>query len=105
MPRGRLPLPPPLQVNGRIINKRIHVRIEHVRPSRCREEFLRRCKENDEKKHAAKVAGGARLERMWRSRERKGVGKGRGDFEEKGVQCLALLRRRVEGARGMGVGF
>ena len=54
-----LPAPPP-QVNGRIINKRIHVRIEHVRPSRCREEFLRRCKENDERKHAAKVAGGER---------------------------------------------
>lgn len=52
------PYGPPPQVNGRIINKRIHVRIEHVRPSRCREEFLRRCKENDEKKHAAKVAGG-----------------------------------------------
>ncbi|GAB4819172.1 hypothetical protein N2152v2_006218 [Parachlorella kessleri] len=45
------------KVNGRIINKRIHVRIEHVRPSRCREEFLQRCKENDAKKHAAKVAG------------------------------------------------
>lgn len=45
------------QVNGRYIKKRLHVRVEHVKPSRCREEFLRRCKDNDEKKHAAKVAG------------------------------------------------
>ena len=45
------------QVNGRYIKKRIHVRIEHVSPSRCHEEFLRRCKENDEARHAAKVAG------------------------------------------------
>lgn len=45
------------QVNGRYIKKRIHVRVEHVQPSRCREEFLRRCKANDEAKHAAKVAG------------------------------------------------
>lgn len=52
-------LPPPCvpQVNGRYIKKRIHVRIEHVSPSRCHEEFLRRCKENDEARHAAKVAG------------------------------------------------
>lgn len=45
------------QVNGRYVKKRIHVRVEHVRPSRCREEFLRRCKANDEMKHAARVAG------------------------------------------------
>lgn len=44
-------------MNGRYIKKRIHVRIEHVTPSRCHEEFLRRCKENDEARHAAKVAG------------------------------------------------
>eukprot|EP00887_Chlorella_sp_A99_P002118 scaffold21.g2118.t1 len=45
------------QVNGRYIKKRIHVRIEHVHPSRCREAFLARQKANDEAKHAAKVAG------------------------------------------------
>lgn len=44
-------------MNGRYIKKRIHVRIEHVTPSRCHEEFLRRCKANDEARHAAKVAG------------------------------------------------
>jgi hypothetical protein len=46
-------------VNGRIIPKRIHVRIEHVHPSRCKEEFLRRVKANDEFKHEAKLKGGA----------------------------------------------
>jgi hypothetical protein len=44
-------------VNGRYIKKRIHVRVEHVSPSRCHDEFLRRCKENDEARHAAKVSG------------------------------------------------
>ena len=51
-------LPPNVQVNGRIIRKRIHVRIEHVQPSRCREDFLRRRETNDKIKHEAKVAGG-----------------------------------------------
>lgn len=49
----------PRQVNGRIIPKRIHVRVEHVHPSRCKEEFLRRVKTNDEFKHQAKLKGGA----------------------------------------------
>jgi len=46
-------------VNGRIIRKRIHVRIEHVQPSRCREDFLRRRETNDKIKHEAKVKGEA----------------------------------------------
>ncbi len=54
-----LPALPAPQVNGRYIKKRIHVRIEHVTPSRCHEEFLRRCKENDAARHEAKVAGTA----------------------------------------------
>lgn len=48
-----------LQVNGRIMRKRIHVRIEHIQPSRCREDFLRRRETNDRIKHEAKVKGGA----------------------------------------------
>jgi hypothetical protein len=47
------------QVNGRIIVKKIHVRVEHVHPSRCKEDFLRRVKSNDEFKHEAKLRGGA----------------------------------------------
>lgn len=44
------------RVGGKILKKRIHVRIEHVRPSRCREDFLARVQANDEKKRAAKAA-------------------------------------------------
>merc|ERR1711918_11298 len=34
-------------VNGRILNKMIHVRVEHVRPSKCRQEVIGRVKENE----------------------------------------------------------
>ena len=44
-------------VNGRIIEKRIHVRTEHVRKSKCREDFLTRVKKNDALKREAKKAG------------------------------------------------
>lgn len=45
------------QVKNRIIPKRIHVRIEHVRPSKSNVEFLKRRKENDAKKRALKKGG------------------------------------------------
>uniref|UniRef100_A0A7S3N2K2 60S ribosomal protein L21 n=1 Tax=Strombidium inclinatum TaxID=197538 RepID=A0A7S3N2K2_9SPIT len=45
------------KVNGRIIPKRIHVRIEHVRKSRSRLAFVERVKANDAKKVAAKKEG------------------------------------------------
>lgn len=45
------------QVKNRIIPKRIHVRIEHVRPSKCNVEFVQRRKENDAKKRALKKGG------------------------------------------------
>eukprot|EP01087_Luapelamoeba_hula_P020104 TRINITY_DN678_c0_g1_i1.p1 TRINITY_DN678_c0_g1~~TRINITY_DN678_c0_g1_i1.p1 ORF type:complete len:162 (+),score=17.97 TRINITY_DN678_c0_g1_i1:34-519(+) len=41
-------------VRNRIIKKRIHVRVEHVQPSRCREDFLKRVKDNAEKRKIAK---------------------------------------------------
>ena len=44
-------------VNGRIIEKRIHVRIEHVRPSKCQAEILRRKKENEAAKEKARETG------------------------------------------------
>eukprot|EP00930_Biecheleria_cincta_P049077 TRINITY_DN3432_c0_g1_i1.p1 TRINITY_DN3432_c0_g1~~TRINITY_DN3432_c0_g1_i1.p1 ORF type:complete len:191 (-),score=36.10 TRINITY_DN3432_c0_g1_i1:38-535(-) len=44
-------------VGNRQLRKRIHVRIEHVRKSRCNEAFLRRIKENDQKKQDAKLQG------------------------------------------------
>ncbi|KAG9515485.1 hypothetical protein KCU79_g9957, partial [Aureobasidium melanogenum] len=45
------------QVGNRYIEKRINVRIEHVRHSRSREEFLTRVKTNAEKKRQAKADG------------------------------------------------
>lgn len=45
------------KVKHRYIEKRINVRIEHVKPSRSREDFLRRVKENAELKKKAKAEG------------------------------------------------
>lgn len=39
------------------MHKRINLRIEHVKHSRCRDDFLRRVKENEEKKRVAKTQG------------------------------------------------
>ena len=44
-------------VNGRIIEKRIHVRIEHIRKSKCQAEIIRRKKENEALKQKAKETG------------------------------------------------
>lgn len=57
-----------MQIGNRIIRKRIHVRIEHVTPSRCREEFLKRQAANDQIKHEAKERGGAGPSRCLSSR-------------------------------------
>merc|ERR1711943_33374 len=45
------------KIGGRIAAKRVHVRVEHVVPSRCREEFLNRVKTNDAAKIEAKKEG------------------------------------------------
>ncbi|KAK6102479.1 60S ribosomal protein L21-A [Brugia pahangi] len=45
------------RVRNRILQKRINVRIEHVRPSKCRQDFLNRVKENEEKKRIARETG------------------------------------------------
>merc|ERR1712045_709186 len=44
-------------VNGRIIEKRIHVRIEHIRHSKCQKEILRRKIENESAKAEAAKTG------------------------------------------------
>merc|ERR1712165_69412 len=44
-------------VNGRIIEKRIHVRIEHIRPSKCQKEILSRKVENEQAKDEARKTG------------------------------------------------
>ncbi|XP_033124949.1 60S ribosomal protein L21-like, partial [Anneissia japonica] len=41
----------------RIIPKRINVRIEHIKPSKCRSDFLKRVAKNEELKKAAKETG------------------------------------------------
>merc|ERR1711981_1220643 len=45
------------KVGGRIVPKRIHVRIEHVRKSQSREAFRARVRSNDAVKRDAKAAG------------------------------------------------
>ena len=44
-------------VNGRILKKRICIRVEHCRPSRSREDFLSRVKSNESLKRKAKETG------------------------------------------------
>ncbi|CAD5118533.1 DgyrCDS7224 [Dimorphilus gyrociliatus] len=43
------------RVKGRILPKRINVRVEHVKHSNCRLDFLKRVKENENIKKAAKA--------------------------------------------------
>merc|ERR550539_2264952 len=44
-------------VGNRQLRKRIHVNVAHVRKSRCNESFLKRVKDNDQKKRDAKLQG------------------------------------------------
>lgn len=45
------------QVRGRIIHKRLNVRIEHIQKSQCREAFKERVRKNDAAKVQAKKEG------------------------------------------------
>ena len=47
------------QVHGKILEKKIHVRLEHLRPSRCHEGHLDRVRCNDAAKLEAKANKGA----------------------------------------------
>ncbi len=44
-------------VGNRYMEKRVNVRIEHIKHSKCREEFVRRVKENAARKKEAKRKG------------------------------------------------
>merc|ERR1712098_732854 len=44
-------------VGNRQLRKRLHIRIEHVRKSRCNEAFIHRVQANDKKKYEAKQKG------------------------------------------------
>jgi large subunit ribosomal protein L21e len=46
------------RVGNRIIPKRINLRIEHVKHSKCRDDFLNRVKENAALTKKAKETGG-----------------------------------------------
>ena len=43
------------QVNGKILKKKINVRIEHIRPSTSRKEWIERVKQNELQKKAVKA--------------------------------------------------
>ncbi|EGV96451.1 60S ribosomal protein L21 [Cricetulus griseus] len=45
------------QVKGKILANRINVRMEHIKHSKSRDSFLKRAKENDQKKKEAKEKG------------------------------------------------
>lgn len=45
------------RVRHRIIPKRINVRVEHISHSKCREDFIRRVKENERLRKEAKTNG------------------------------------------------
>uniref|UniRef100_A0A8C3D6E7 Large ribosomal subunit protein eL21 n=1 Tax=Cairina moschata TaxID=8855 RepID=A0A8C3D6E7_CAIMO len=45
------------KVKGKILAKRINVRIEHIKHSKSRDSFLQRVKENEKKKKEAKEKG------------------------------------------------
>jgi len=45
------------QLRGKILKKRIHVRVEHVRHSKCRQGFLDRVHSNEAAKKAARESG------------------------------------------------
>ncbi|ODV87985.1 hypothetical protein CANARDRAFT_15242 [[Candida] arabinofermentans NRRL YB-2248] len=44
-------------VGGRYIEKRVNLKVEHIKHSKCRQEFLDRVKSNAAKKLAAKASG------------------------------------------------
>eukprot|EP00798_Chlamydomonas_sp_ICE-L_P014119 gene14119-20073_t len=64
------------------LKKRLHVRVEHCCPSRCREDFLARRESNDKMKYEAKANKG-----------KSGQGGGVGGGE---VACLLQARRSLK---------
>ena len=45
------------RVRGKILAKRINIRVEHVRHSQCRQDFLQRVKQNEKLRKEAKEKG------------------------------------------------
>lgn len=57
-------------MNGRYLKKRITIRIEHVQPSRCREDFKARAKANQAAHIAAKAEGTKAAVKRWPAQPR-----------------------------------
>ncbi|KAL0220464.1 hypothetical protein RCL1_000318 [Eukaryota sp. TZLM3-RCL] len=45
------------RVRNRVVVKRIHARLEHIRPSKCNADFKQRCRDNLVKAEQAKATG------------------------------------------------
>ena len=45
------------RVGSRFMEKRVNIRVEHVKHSKCRDDFLKRVKENEAKRREAKETG------------------------------------------------
>ncbi|KAJ1448220.1 ribosomal protein L21e-domain-containing protein [Pelagophyceae sp. CCMP2097] len=45
------------QINGRIINKHLNIRLEHILPSKCKNELITRVRANEAQKKACKADG------------------------------------------------
>jgi large subunit ribosomal protein L21e len=45
------------RVGNKMMEKRVNIRVEHVKLSKCRDDFLRRVKENEERRREAKETG------------------------------------------------
>lgn len=81
-----------MQIGHRILRKRIHVRIEHVAPSRCREEFLVRQKKNDQIKHEAKERGGEQPASFFNRKD---------CIDKLGLLTMSLPREAVSGKQSL----
>ena len=78
------------RVGNRYMEKRINVRIEHVRPSRSRDDFLRRVKENAAKKRQAKEKGELLHLKRQPSQPRKATTvDGKGDHKPESIAPVA----------------
>ena len=71
------------KVRNHILPKRLHVRIEHLKKSRCRDEFVKRVKENDKAKAEAK-------------KEHKQISTKRIPAQPQGAHIVALAKTKVE---------
>jgi len=57
------------RVGNRILKKRIHVRVEHVKKSKCREDFLKRVKANEVKRVAYKKRKAEAIKKLQEKRQ------------------------------------